>query len=203
MAIALAQSCSSPAARLNSAMAIGAEDLGVDAQHLGHRPAVAGEPEVHLAVGQEGVLQHEVGAQPGGVEPGGVLLMVVVEVAEHPDFPAGHPHVLVGGPRPAVAFQAGVVAAALAVERMFFPPRHDVVKKRLCGTARGVVRAAAMGLRLAARSRTGSHRLRLGTEHAELSQNTRPHLPPQAPAPTAAGGVGLAIGGNSSTTPLP
>jgi len=59
-----------------------------------------------------------------------VLQNVSERISEHPDLPAIHPHVFVIGPAAAIALQKAVIAAVFTVERMFHPPRDDVVEER-------------------------------------------------------------------------
>ena len=91
---------------------------------------LARQPKMHLAVFPIGMPDHELGAQSSRIEPFGIRLAGVVKMAEHPDLPAVHPHVLVGRPGMAVSLQQTVVAAQFTVERMLHPPRYHVVEQR-------------------------------------------------------------------------
>ena len=93
-------------------------------------PPVAGQGVVHAAVGGEAVLLDEVYAPGSHVEPLGLGLQLVVEEAVCPHEAARVPHAqLVVVVHRAVAVEAGVVAAALAVAGEPEPEGQDVVEQ--------------------------------------------------------------------------
>jgi hypothetical protein len=77
------------------------------------------------------MIEQKSGPVPANLQPPGVWLAVIVKPAKHPYLPGERPCQLVVGIDMPISLEVTEEPAVLPIDRMGFPPRHEVFKQDL------------------------------------------------------------------------